>query len=519
MFVRISGFENTDTILDIPSHVLRGNVITAGQNYTIRDGKIGSRRGYLKPYGEPSVVPYWLLSGAIGNEQYWLYAGLEKIYLLESSLHTNATRQVASVDVNYAATVDMPWTGGAFNGLGILNNQNDIPQVFSSLTARCANMANWPSTLRCKSLRPFRNFLIAANVIEGAGEYPQVLRWSHPADPGAVPTSWDYTNPTTDTGRIAFAETKGILVDSLSAQDVHIVYKNDSTYYMQFVGAPNIFNIQPISLISGLLSQNCMVNVPGGQVALTYDDVVFVTPRSVQSIADKRVRKHLFAGINFEHSVRAFLAVNPAQNEVWVCIPAGTTYASLAYIWRWTDNKWSLRTLPDLLHMAAGFDVSSTDTWDAASGTHDSDTQPWGTFDVTASQFLGVSAANSGDLFAFDAGATDNAITTAVSVVHDSIDALLGEENPKHFMVLVKRLRPHFTPESLNAQINFEVGMRNTLTDTIRWTAIKPFTVGTTRDIFVRKQGRYLSWRITSNSTQQWELDGMDVEFELGGEF
>lgn len=517
MFVRINDFHSSDTVLDVPAHLVKGGVITAGNNYRISDGKIGSRRGSNAIYGAPSIVPYWLLSGLFEAQPYWLYAGLSKIYLLAGGAHTNVTRQTAGVDVDYAATAATPWTGGGFNGISVLNNENDIPQMFTNISGKCADMTNWPAALRCKSLRPFKNFLVAANVTESGTEYPQLLRWSHPADPGAVPSSWDYTDTTKDAGRKAFAETPGILVDSLAAQDVHLVYKNDSTYYMQYVGAPYIFSIQPVSLTSGLLAANCVVNVPGGQVALTYDDVVFVTPRGVKSIASKRVRRAIFNELNFSQASNAFVAVNYALSEVWVCIPATSTLANRAYIYNWQDDKWTLRNLPELTALKQGYDVSATETWDTVTGTWDSDSVPWGSYDFSGAQFLGVSPSVAGKLLVMESGNLEGGAPIAVSLQHDSIDLFDGLQVSPERMKLVNRIRPHFTPESAGAVVNFEIGTRNGLSEAISWSAPKPFTVGTSRDLFVRKQGRYISWRIASACNVQWELDSMDIDCEIGG--
>lgn len=521
MLIRVNDFSSSDTVRDVPAHITRGNIVTDGQNYQIVDGKLGARKGSTQPYGSPLVAPYYITSGIYGTTPYWLYLGLVKASLITSGTSLNVTRQTLGVDVDYTATELTPWTGGGFNGISILNNPNDVPQMLLSISGKLADMTYWPSDLRCVSLRPFKNYLIAANVIEAGNEYPQVLRWSHPADPGGVPATWDYTDTTKDAGRRAFAETKGILVDSLASQDVHIVYKNDSTFYMQAIGAPYIFDFQPISLTSGLLSQNCAANFPGGQVALTYDDVVLVTPRGITSIADKRIRKHLFSSLNFAKLHSAFVACHTPASEIWVCIPAGSTYCNRAYIWNWNDNKWSIRDLPNLTSMAQGYDVSATDTWDTwgdapPTGTWDNIEGIWGGYDLSGGQLLATSLVGSGKLVAFEVGNTEDGTNLEVSITHDSTD-MLAQDLPPERMKFVSRIRPHFTPESVGAVVTFEIGMRNGLQETINWSPVRTFTVGSSRDLFVRKQGRYLSMRIKSSCPASWGLDGLDVDLEMGG--
>lgn len=518
MLIRIGNFNNSDTVLDTPGHLLNSSVITAGRNYTIRDGKLGARRGYAEIYAGCPIAAYGIFGGYSGITPYYLIAGLTKIYSLSSGVFMNSTRQIAGADVDYNASENTLWTGSAFNGLGIFNNSADVPQVFTAPGARCADMANWPATLRCASLRPFKNFLIAVNIKEGGGEYPQVLRWSHPADPGTVPSSWDYTDPASDAGRTAIAETNGYLVDSLASQDVHIVYKSDSIYFMQFVGAPYIFNIQRISAAAGLLSQNCMANIPGGQIALTNDDVIFVTPQGIKSIATSRIRRHLFAYLNAAKFQASFVVANPAQTEVWVCVPSTASYANFAYIWNWVTDKWTLRELPEMTAMVYGAAVSANNLWDMASGTWDMVSNIWGGIDAVNMELVGTSVADGGTVYSFDVGYNDGAAATNVQIMHESAD-MLNEQIPPERMRLVKRIRPHFTDMSNGAQVQFRVGLRNGINESVRWTAPRVFTIGTTRDLFIRKQGRYLTWEITSTCGKQWELDSMDIELETGGDF
>lgn len=520
MFIRVGDFSNVDTLLDLPAHTVPGNFITAGQNFRLRDGKLSAITGSSQLYSTPSIAPYFLLPGAMGQSAYWLYAGAEKVYELASNVHTNITRQTAGVDVDYSLDSTTSWTGGVLNGVGILNNLNDVPQMYTTIGGKLTALSNWPSTLRCHSLRPFQNYLIACNLVDNSVAYPHALAWSHPADPGAVPSSWDHTDPAVDAGRTAspFSETSGELVDSLAAQTVHMVYKTDATYYMQAVGAPFIFNFGRVSMTSGMLTQNCAVNVPGGQVVLTLDDVVFVTPSEVKSLASRRIRRDLFSQINLNSYRSAFLAATPEDNEVWVCIPAGATWANRAYVWNWHENKWSVRELPDLAHAAFGRTALAADPWSASSGTWEDGEDPWGAEDKLTMHFIGASQAGSGALPVFDQGTQNDSSNIAVEVAHSFID-IVHKDLPAEYMKLVRRVRPYFTPESAGAVVYFRIGMTNGISEPVRWTEEQEFTVGTTRDLFVRKQGRYMTWKIRSATDVTWELDGIDVDVAVGGSY
>lgn len=518
MLMRVSDFSKTDTVLDVPAHLTPGNILTAARNVTLTDGVIAARHGIAELYGAPAVLPYAIVGGTVANVAYWLYAGLKKIYKIEASgADVNVTRQTASADVDYAATETTPWTTSVFNGVALLNNTVDVPQMFSDLSGKCKDLTNWPSTLLCQSLRPFKNFLVALNVTESGTNYPQVLRWSHRADPGAVPSSWDYTDPTKDAGRVPLAETSGILLDGLASKDAMILYKDDSTYLMQFIGGVNIFSIRPISFESGILATNCVSNFSGGQVALTGNDVVLATAQGVQSIAKSRIRAHLFNALNASAKHSAFVVTDRVHSEVWVCVPTVSSYADAAYVWNWLENKWTIRELPALRAVASGYPLSIGATWDADTGTWDADTSTWGAFDLSGQDLLGVSPNGSGKIVSINSGTENISVPFIVSAQHEALD-IVGDNVPPERLKLVPKVRPHFTPESVGAEVTMQIGMQMTLHDAISWTAPVTFTIGSRRDLFVRKQGRYMSWKITSSTPIRWGLSGFDVFFELGGD-
>src|SRR5258706_476813 len=80
-----------------------------------------------------------------------------------------------------------------------------------------------------KIIRSFGPYLLALNVTKGANIYPHMVKWGHPADPGSVPSSWDETDETKDTGEKDLPDvTAGVIQDGLPLQGNFYVYKEGS---------------------------------------------------------------------------------------------------------------------------------------------------------------------------------------------------------------------------------------------------------------------------------------------------
>src|SRR5690606_3690877 len=123
---------------------------------------------------------------------YWIYPTLDSIYRTEGSNHTDITRP----DGPYAGTESDYWNGGVLNSVPILNNGVDVPQAWPYGANTFEDIASWPSTLRAKVIRPYKNYLIAMNLTDNSVLEPHSIAWSTAADPGFVPDSWADNDPT-----------------------------------------------------------------------------------------------------------------------------------------------------------------------------------------------------------------------------------------------------------------------------------------------------------------------------------
>ncbi|MDE2100267.1 MAG: hypothetical protein KGL39_23655, partial [Patescibacteria group bacterium] len=301
-------------IQDVPPQELPVNAWTSAQNMTFRDGSAERVRGHTAAFTTPAVTPYYLQGYQSTIYKYWVHCGLNKIYVDDGTTRTDITQASAPT-----GNVDDRWTGGALNGVLILNNGVNSPVYWLGNVATPAQtLTGWNAAWTCQSLRPLRNYGVALNVTKSGANYPNMVKWSAAAVPGAVPSSWDETDATKDAGEQDLSGSDP-LVDMMPLSDNGILYKERSMFSMRYIGTPYVWQFQRLPGDIGLLATGCVTNTPRGHVFLSQGDVMLFDGTNLKSIVNARLRRWLFNNIDSTNYKRAFLTTNPSKNEVWLC--------------------------------------------------------------------------------------------------------------------------------------------------------------------------------------------------------
>lgn len=333
-------------VRDSPAHKIKDSAFSDGGNIRFGENGAESLVGDLEVFSSASITPLWIGFFPPITAPRWAYANLTEVWAYEGTTHTEITR----ISGDYNAIATERWQSTVFNGIGILNNTIDLPQAWTEFdpSTKLVDLPNWDSNRRAKSIRSFKNFLVALYMTDSSVERPYRVLWSDSADTGTVPGSWDSTDPATDSREFDLAETSDYLVDQLRMGDINIIYKENSTWGMQYIGPPFYFRFWKILSKSGLLHRDCVVNVPSGHAVITLDDVIVHSGQIDQSVSilDARMRRWLFGSIDTTNFRNSFLLSNPTKNEVYICFPsAGSTYADQAIVWNWQDKSLGAREL------------------------------------------------------------------------------------------------------------------------------------------------------------------------------
>ena len=399
-FVKVPAVGQYGVNRDLSSHELPINTWTNVNNIRFVDGMAAQVAGYKDLYPSPSVTPYHVLPVDVLGVRTWIYAGVGKIYtVINGAVHTNITRQTAFVDVDYNA-VRNGWTSSVLGGIPIINNGADAPQQWL-LTGKCTALTNWPANTFAKSMRSYKNSLIALNVTKVSTNYPYMVKWSHPAEAGTVPITWDITDATKDAGEYDLSEGYDIIVDGLPLRDSFIIYKQSSIWRMDYTGGVYVYKFQKIVSNQGMIARNCAIEVNGQHFVFSNSDCIVHDGQTSVSVLDKQTRRDLFTQIDSARADQCFVFIDYQYNEVFACYPSlGSTTCDRALVWNFLDKTVSLRDLPDLNHAATGpVDDSSARTWNTAVGTWNSQVTPWDASSASLNRTLTVMASESTKLY------------------------------------------------------------------------------------------------------------------------
>jgi hypothetical protein len=500
-------------------------------NVRMREGRVERMEGEASTFGTPTIGPHWLMPWEYAGTLYWLYANGTYVYRTDGTTHTNVTRYTTTPgDDDYNGGTSPDWNGCVLGAIPVINNGIDNPQQWNFVNERFEDLSNWPASTTAKVIRGFKNFLFALYTTEATVPYPTKLRWSTAAEPGAVPSSWDESDPTKLAGTINISDTAGDLVDCMSMGDVLVVYKTDSTWIMQLVGGQFIYKTTKTLQRHGMLAQGCAVEIDRKHIMLTRGDVIIHDGHQLDSIINQRNRRELFNTIDNEYAYKARVLPNFRQSEVWVCIPTGGSIGRLttAFVFNYRENLWTRRDLDSITDGASGLSVGEDDyTFDG--DTPGSFDEAIGAFGITgsykASERLllakpdataAILLTDSGYQFS---GTNYNASVERTSVPLARVDR---EGNPVLDPGNVKFLRalhPRMSTTSGTATVQIQIGRQMTLDESVSWSAPFSFVVGTDTKIDCTISARYFSYRVYSQANHQWELMGMDFELEQIGSY
>lgn len=511
-------------VRDTPFHELPPHAWTDGQNVRFYQGAVESFLGHATIQSPTNIQPLHLEFVNNSDTQAFVYLSNTKATVLTGGGETDITRPSA----DYNATVDTPWSSCFLSGTPIFNNLGDAPQVWtqSSPSTPLSDLANFPSTLRFKVLRSFKNFLVGLHSIKSGTEHPHMVKWSDVADPGAVPPSWDETVATNLAGEQDLADSPGVMLDCLPLGDINMLYKQDAVWSMTFVGGIAVFAFRKVFHEFGALATNCVVDIGRRHVVLTQNDLILHDGASWRSVLSERWKDELFSTMNTNEASKSFLFVNRPYKEVWVCYPTGSaTYPDRALVWNWETGVFGLRTLPGVSRIVAGVVELVDNTWDSDSATWDSDGEVWNAVQLNLNlkpilaQVVTTNALHAADQGNTFAGSTKTSRVERVGIALDGGRTLSGE--PRVDLGTIKFVRAIYPrlEASDTTKVKFYVGVQDVVDGAVTWNG--PYTVDQTTGfkIDLTLSARLIGLRVESTDDTFWRLWGFDLDIEAVSRF
>ena len=527
----------TGIVQDIQPWQLPINAWSDGNNVRMEHGSVLKCKGYSSVMATCPIAPYHVvyLKDASGNK-YWIACGLAAVHVYDVGATTwsDITRSAGA----YAATASEGWTSTVIGGVVILNNFIDAPQFWAITAATglpstatvLADLTNWTSTDRCKSMRAFRSFLVSLNIEDksvGVLKQSRVVKWSTEAAIQTVPSSWDENDATVDAGEYELADTKGAILDGLPLRDTFMIYKDDAVYSMTYVGTPFIFSFRQLSPSVGILSKNCVAEFDGGHFLFGNGDIYLNDGQRITSLLPHKMRDHVFALLDGDHIDKSFVVADYGRTEMLACFvstSAGTdNQCDRALIWNWVNNTFSIRDIPNLADIGYGSvknELAYT-TWAAAALLSPSPT--WATaigawavsWDDVENVLLFADPVST-KLYRDGSGNQEDA-TNMVSYVERTGLTFNSQNQPDQSTVKrIKAIWPKMTIASTDT-VNFYVGTQMSTEEAITWSSPITFNPDTQSKISCRASGKLYGVKIESTGDTSWRLDGLEFELDDAG--
>lgn len=501
------------------------------------DGYVARKvQGSRVVQGSLSASPYSIFAHTtFDGAQFFAYPGLTQVFTVNSNVHYDITRTLASgTAVLYNTDATLLWTGGVLGGLLFLNNGIDVPQIQLTPTASCrlSDLPSWPSTIttRCACMRAYRNYLVALDITKGGQRYRQMVKWSASADPLTAPSTWDESDTTADAGELSLSETNGTVIDCLPMRDINIIYKDDSIHGMQFTGGQFIFRFYQIFNGIGLLAKRCVAAFEQYHCLVGNDlDIYVHDGNSIRSIAQDKGREWLRQNIDGTNYERTFVVANPVASEIWICVPVGTDeYTSKVLMWNWRKDTWGVRQLNNVSAGAVG-GIESSDyvtPWSALTDT-------WASWGVTWSELdslppdrklVLVSPTRTTGLIETEYGSSEFGSALPFSLERQGQWALASKIKDGQRVVdlqsvkFIRRVRFRTEEQSSSDGVIYSVAVQSDISSPLVWQSTSKMT-GTTAEVTVFKRGRFLNVRIESVEDTLFSLLEYEVDFEPAGEY
>lgn len=488
-------------------------------NIRFLDGAALQFLGHGEVFDTPIEAPQFVMQANVNGSRYWLYATATKAVAVSnvsgSSVHTDITHLTPR-----AGTVNA-WSGFVFGGIPVLNAGDGKPPMYwnQNLANKFVDLTAWPANTSCKVLRQYKNLMIALNVTKSGANLPFMVKWSSLAVPGSLPSTWNEADATQDAGEFDIGEGQDPIVDGLGLKDSLIVYKESSTYALDYIGGAFILKARKVSGMSGLLNMNCAVEFEAGfgaaHFAVTGSDVVIHDGYSARSVLDKKARRSFFQSLDVANKGRVFCFKNPFLNEIYVAYPqVGATWCDRALVYNYVDNTVTFRSLPNVTHAAYGpVDNSLAGNWAQDAAPWESDLTAWNGPDYTPDTARVMMGSADNKLYLLDASASFNGALPDAYLERTG----LTFDTPERIK-LINGILPRITGNQ-GGTVNVRLGWAANPGDAPTWNAPVPYTIGQTIRVDDFVAGRYLALRFETGTAYSWRLDGLDVFVEDAGEY
>jgi hypothetical protein len=526
----IRGLGSVGVVTDVDPFNLPINAFTRAKNVRFKEGKVAAGPVYRAIASNISWKPKFTygLTALTGYDTVLVVDDTMTIREFSNGVFTTVYTGSSQSD-------SRELTGTMLADVEYINRSDLTPKARTSSSGTFSNLPNWPANMTTTALRSYGDFLLALGTVEGGQSYPNRVRFSTPALANQVPATWDETDLTASAGFNDIVQMKTAIVDGATLGSNFLVYSQDQVWMMEFVGGSFIFNFRKVFDDCGVINQNCIVEVDSRHFVFDRDDIYMTDGNSKQSICDGRVREYIFGGIDYRKSDSCFVLHNTALEEIYFCYHSGddmVVYPDVdncnrAAVYNYREDTWSFQDLPNAVSGTTA-NVNSvisyqeaTQTYASVGGSyHDQESQYARTPVVISeaygpvgdNRFFGVDLVDEGTL----SQAVDLTASELPQIERVGID--LDEQGiPLSGYKVISKINPQMSTPNSDGNFKFTFGAADIPTKAPNYGSTVTFDALASYKVDTRMSGRYLSYKMTSDTLKDFAFSGMDVEVVVTG--
>jgi hypothetical protein len=522
-------------VTDTNSYNLPINAFSSGVNVRFDDGKIKRAPIFRKVKDSLGFTPRFAF-GLIPS------TGFDSVVMVSDDFQIKEYQSGAVTDRSGSisgSTSPLPFTGTTLSNVFYINREDRVPVYRLANGTNFADLPNWDATHKTKSLRSYKDFLIALNTTEGTTSFPTRVRFSDITTVNNVPGSWDATDTTKSAGFNDISELKTEIMDGGTLGANFIIYSRDQVHQMEFVGGTFIFNFRRLFTDAGIINTNCWVEVEGKHYVFGNEDIYVHDGTTKQSISDQRVKNFIYSGLNAANADRCFVQHNPSLNEIYFCYQSGDSLVAFpnadrcnrAAVYNYRSDTFSFYDLPNVSSGTIA-NVDSIETYATATGltynlTGGSYYDQQDSFNrhtlmvgeditadgITSDKLYAIDLSDEGSVaFQIDTEATKPALVERTGIDLDETGTDLSG-----YKVITAMYPQADTTNTANTQLTVSFGAADLPRNTPTYATSSDFDVAVDTKIDSRAAGRYLSYKVEVSDNKDFSFSGYDLDITITG--
>lgn len=524
-------------VKDVEPYDLPNNAFSDGMNVRFDNNKVQRAPIFRTLFASlTGSVPVWCfgLFSTSGFDSV-LYANDDgRLFSVANGSETNITESGHS-----NATDARPYTGTQLAQCVYVNRPDAVPRVLTPAASTFIALPNWDSTWRCASLRAFGSFLVALNVSKGGTSIPNLVKWSDTTTNGTYPDSWDDTDTTKLAGENPLTGMKTPIVDGGTLGPNFVIYSADEAWMMAQVGGTFEFNFYRLPFDNaGLINPNCFVEIDGLHYVWGPNDIfVHDGVATKKSIIEGRNREKFFQELNLKKAAVFFVSQDKLRHEISFCgvsgsanaaFPTPNGYCNYAAVYNYVHDTWTFKDLPntsfaseanaDTVLTYASADTAGL-TYDIVGGSYYDQEDGFGRvpmYTVVADTPNGISVSKIDAMDAADHGsklalALDTETLTPAWFERIGWGMDEGGSDLRTYYS-IRSVSPHVTVFTPGVTVQGQVGASLLPNAPPTYDPVASFDPATMYKFDSRQGGRYLAYRITMNTANDFDATGFNLD-------